>query len=534
MVAMGRSGAMVTHTETELLMHPILRPDVDLPEKIEDDLPKTFHKKMPRQTPVIALTLLVLLAVVLRFGLYAVGPAQDIERTMQHDSTRFVALADNLASTGQFGLTDESPGTQYHTIQTLRVERGEKEPRLSSGLYPETMRTPGYPAFLAAFQRLGLSQHWALWVQILLCAWAVPFAYGLVCHLTDRPLAGLIAASVTLLHPAAVLYSNTLMSEAVFVPLLIIGLFFVIWGRDLKSTKASLSAVMLGGLVLGIAALVKPVAMLIPVALGMWMIATRLRWMSFPIAGVCVLGALLAMGPWMMRNAQVGYAPRLTHVDGLHHFTKTTAFMRMQEQGKTKYPQDWLAELDVMFAELPAQMEPNETVYAAMKRVAVEHITSHPKTYGLLMADSMAKLMTDHSMPVVADVTGTKYQPTGLRDAILGRAALTGDINFMAMALPLMWVGFNAMLTLMMAIGFVRLAIAGRWSALLLLGGLAFYFAFATQAHGMERTRLPMLIVQAAAVGALFAVSKTRTIPKPEKQVDSTKQAAPLETAQAV
>jgi hypothetical protein len=192
------------------------------------------------------------------------------------------------------------------------------------------LRTPGYPAFLAACQA-GFGEHAALGarvVQAVLGAIGVGIVYGLVVSLwrrggeADRRRArtvATVAAALAAVEPYTVGLSALLLSEALFVPLMLLALWglAVLWrprtggesGPDPRGIgPTGLRAVLLAamtGLAIGATILVRPSwAAFVPLALLAWVLFERSR-RAVGLASVVAVAIVATMAPWWIRNEQV-------------------------------------------------------------------------------------------------------------------------------------------------------------------------------------------------------------------------------------
>ncbi len=174
------------------------------------------------------------------------------------------------------------------------------------------LRAPGYPVFLAICQFLGGdSPLVARLVQALLGAACIPLLALLSRHVGDPDHSpqvqsqSYVAAILLSLHPYAVAGSVILLSEAVFVPLMLLGLwgFAVIWnGVDRRRVWQAFGT----GLAAGSAILVRPSWAIYPVILvGFMVLLGRLnRRVILAGSGVCV-GVAAVMAPWWIRNERI-------------------------------------------------------------------------------------------------------------------------------------------------------------------------------------------------------------------------------------
>ena len=446
----------------------------------------------------VALMAILVLAVGLRLALLAVGPAHDIARAYEPDSRRYVTLATNLRSFGTFGRPTEDSGVVHVPLARLRAERGELEAVDSDGLYPEIFRTPGYPLFLALGQASGLGLCGVLVIQALLGAVNVLVVYAVGRRLfgTHRP--ALLAALILAVHPAAIASSASILSETLFTWMVLLGLWLVV------RRPQGLAAAAIGGLVLGLAVLVRPIGILLGLAVAMWMIATHRRRTSILPALCLVIASLAPATCWMARNVRVGFGWQISSVPPINTLFYTVAYMRIAEAGGD-YADDWPATVGGLFDQLRDEIEPNETVFTAMNRLSIATIRAQPGLYAMVTARSVVKFITDHSAGVLMARLGRSYRPTGLRDRLFRGDWPWSDVPDRAgLAAVAAWFLWNVLLAALMMLGVVVLACRRRWSALLLLGGLIVYFILATQATGLERFRIPVLGVQALLVAGVF------------------------------
>lgn len=218
------------------------------------------------------------------------------------------------------------PDSGYYWLLAGKLRRGEPYELLDFGDLPRfALRTPGYPLFLAACQELfGPRVLPARLVQAVLGALCVWWVGRLTRRALPQPadpsstawtvplIAGLLAA----LEPFAVANSALLLSEALFVPLLVLtqwGLA-VLWTRpdeaDPPSSRRRAVVALSTGGGLGLAVLTRPSwALYVPVALGVWVVAVgggrRARWRALWGAVLVVLGLVVVMAPWWVRNASI-------------------------------------------------------------------------------------------------------------------------------------------------------------------------------------------------------------------------------------
>lgn len=169
------------------------------------------------------------------------------------------------------------------------------------GVPHDALRTPGFPLFLAACRLVAGD---ATLPPRLAQAVLGTLAIGLVARLTwlVRPVQRLAigAAWLAALDPFVVGFTPLLLSEAVFLPLLLATLVGL---ATLWRGPASARVALLTGLTAGAAVLVKPsFALFVPAVLTGWL-ACAPRASTARGAALVALGLTLIMAPWWARNA---------------------------------------------------------------------------------------------------------------------------------------------------------------------------------------------------------------------------------------
>jgi Dolichyl-phosphate-mannose-protein mannosyltransferase len=455
-------------------------------------------------------------AIVLRVMLFAVGPFGDSSRAMYPDSYRYVELGETMVSQGAFGRSGPETGVVHEPLHQLRADLDQLEPTFDNGLRPEVMRTPGYPALLGATAWLGLGINGLLLLQCLFSAASVALVYGVGRALLKRPGPALFAAAIVALHPAAIAAPTAVLTETSFTLLILLGL----WSVADRETRG-IGSTTFGGLMIGLSVLVRPVSIMLGPAIALWMVVTDFRIKTFVLATLMVALSLAPGAAWMARNQSVGFGYRLSSIPYINTYFYGNAYMRLTDQGGD-WKQDWPATVDTLMGELRAEqaLNPDAEIFDTMKTLGVGAIRENPALYGRVIKESVTKFFTDHSMGGLYQQLGLTYKPTGLRDKLMNGGLswenFTQTLKNPSGWLALVWVGFNGLLLVGMILGAVMLLVRGHWSALLLLGGVMFYFTFATQTTGLERFRLPVLGIQTLLVASLFAPRLARA-PKAKK-----------------
>ena len=444
-------------------------------------------------------------ALSLRLMLFGIGPLSDSTRAMYPDSYRYVELGENLVGTGSFGLSSVESGVVHEPLFAYRRELGQLEPVGPGGLRPEIMRTPGYPALIGATAWLGMGINGLLLLQCLFGALSVALVYAIGRSLLHRPGPALVAALIVAIHPADIAAPGAVLTETCFTLLILLGL----WSVADRETRG-IGSTSFGGLMIGLSVLVRPVSVMLGPAVALWMVATDRRFKTVVLAVLMVALSLAPGAAWMARNNAIGFGYRLSSIPYINTYFYGNAYMRMTEKGQD-WKNDWPETVNTLMAELRAEqnLHPEADVFDTMKALGVEAIRNNPALYAAVIKESVLKLFTDHSLGGLYQQLGLTYTPSGLRDKLMNggfsRANLTDSLKNPTGWLALIWVAYNALKDIGMILGGVMMLVRGRWAALLLLGGVMFYFVFATQTTGLERFRLPVLGIQALLVVSMFA-----------------------------
>lgn len=217
------------------------------------------------------------------------------------------------------------PDTAIYWLLAGKLVRGEPYEVVDFGALPHfAVRTPGYPLFLAGCQ-------W-LFGERLLPVRLVQALLGTVCvamaaRLTERSVRDtrciarwgvwgtlpMMAAAWTAFDPFVVGNSALVLSEALFLPLLLLAQWglSVLWaaaGEDGPPARVRVGWGLLTGVATGAAVLVRPSwALYIPAALALWVVCEPRcrRWAATRGALLVVLGVVLVMLPWWVRNARI-------------------------------------------------------------------------------------------------------------------------------------------------------------------------------------------------------------------------------------
>lgn len=270
------------------------------------------------------------------------------------------------------------PDTDIYWLLGRAIRQGGPYQVDQWGIPHFALRTPGYPLFLAACQTLFGER--TLPVRLVqaalgaLCVWLVYRLVRAVWPDAHPPGAlgwtpALAAAALVAIEPYTILTSTFLLSEALFLPLLLLGLWTIAsaWDYGKSFTYIHILSAFTTGLTFGAAVLVKPSFALFPPMVGLaWVLTARSR--PALLGAACLgLGVAVAMAPWWVRNAQL-----------YHRFVPTALWA-----GASLYD-GWNPHAhggsDMDFLNAPAlQGLSEEAQDATLRQQALDWARSHPK-----------------------------------------------------------------------------------------------------------------------------------------------------------
>ncbi len=284
-----------------------------------------------------------------------------------------------------------------------------------AGPFSDLVRPPGYPGFVAAnYAVLGSDPLWPI-------LWNVPLAVAvylglraLVRHVGERlhPAVGAVFG----LDLAWLLYSKELVTEPLFTALLLGGLLILL--RGAADGRPLLLAA--SGLVVGLCALVKPIALYLPVVLALylfgWAVRERWGWKAAAARVLVLVGAFgLVVGPWVVRNAVVHGTPTFTSVQTGNLLGGHAAFVWAEVRGLTHVEAKGELEEEVARRAQAAAREemPYAVLQAAQGAVAQEVLTAHPVLYLKAILRGVAVTLLDPGR-LVLNRTWPREDPTAI------------------------------------------------------------------------------------------------------------------------
>lgn len=262
-------------------------------------------------------------------------------------------------------------------------------------LMPISFILPGYPFFLALITSLTGTIWTVPLVQIFLAGISAVLLFRIGALFSCR--AGWIAALLFAFDPAGLYYTNVILTEPLFLLLALIA-----WYVLLSFPHDFLKGLLLGGMFIGIAILVRPAGIiLIP---GAFTFLFAAHWPSLRRIGyACFMfgvGVSLFLGPWIARNYIVFHEWDISPVASLQYYAAHAPIFYAWREGIPE------KEAILLFQRRLRAISPygDEAITPNapyMRRVAFEYIGKHPiefakfhavKTIPLFLSDGIREL----------------------------------------------------------------------------------------------------------------------------------------------
>jgi 4-amino-4-deoxy-L-arabinose transferase-like glycosyltransferase len=231
----------------------------------------------------LAFAALLVLALILRLGYVAATP----NHVPRNDAENYDWLARNVALTGAY-------------------------PWFQNGRKATAFRPPAYPYALAAVYKLGGAQltgadpaRWRLARRAQAVLGTLTAALtGLLAWKLWGARAGLVALALAAVFPPLILVQSSLVSEALYTPLVLLAVLTALRGR---ASPRPLRWALLTGLIAGLSILTRAngPALLVPLALAFWTGRPRLSLAALKAPAALVAVAIVCVLPWTIRNAVV-------------------------------------------------------------------------------------------------------------------------------------------------------------------------------------------------------------------------------------
>jgi 4-amino-4-deoxy-L-arabinose transferase-like glycosyltransferase len=237
------------------------------------------------------------------------------------------------ASVNPGGILPNEDALEYQQLAENLVHSGVFSRAPKAPFHAETIRTPGYPLFLAFIYHLfGVHPHLAIVIQIVLSLATIYCVYRITALLFHER-AGVLAAALMALDPVSIFYSQQLMTETLFAFCLTVSAFFFVKALKVERGYADYAW---GSFFLATATYTRPVSyylgMIIPLFLfSYWLFAGDRKKAVKTFLLVLIIQAI-CVGGWQVRNdMQTGHA-EFSHIQGdLLFYSRAAGIVAMRD-----------------------------------------------------------------------------------------------------------------------------------------------------------------------------------------------------------
>ncbi|MEW6406214.1 MAG: glycosyltransferase family 39 protein [Chloroflexota bacterium] len=438
------------------------------------------------------------LLVVLSFSLavkFAILFQSDSSQWAANDTTSYINSARALLQTGTFSISPENPE-------------------------PQTIRTPGYPIFLAFIYGLvGENQMAVLAAQILFSLGTIAITYWIGTKLWNSKI-GFASALLLALDMNSIGFSLLLLTETLFTFFLCAFLAVVVFLLDLgaplaENRKRHLNAAFLAGLFLSVATHIRPITYyLIPLVLVAWLILgfikkwDRLAWIASWLAFFVPILVLIC--GWQVRNSLQTASPQFSAIESVNMINYRAAMVIAERDGISRDEA-----IHQITEECNLNQNPgwNET----WRRVGIGILLENPQIFIKQYARSLADIFIGPGSETLANLVGMEIKTSSpLGDLV---RLLPGNYAerwiyphpvyfsvFVISMLHMLLIYFGTILWLAQLL-FKRSIVI--WPAVFLFGVAVYLALVSAGPEAYYRFRVPMtpmlVLLAASAMAGLFA-----------------------------
>lgn len=191
---------------------------------------------------------------------------------------------------------------------------------------PDVFRTPGYPVFLAVIYKITGSFFPVAFVQAFLVALTGVIIYKITRSFSVPPLAGYSAALLFAFEPIVFNSSMRLATEILFTFLVACSVF-VLFFRN--GSASSFKTCFWGGVLLGLAVLVRPIGLFLPLFFAVFLFFRKTTLVSILIF---LLGTASVLMPWLIRNHLSAGTWNLSSLPAYNLLAYNTAYFLAQRE----------------------------------------------------------------------------------------------------------------------------------------------------------------------------------------------------------
>jgi 4-amino-4-deoxy-L-arabinose transferase-like glycosyltransferase len=365
----------------------------------------------------------------------------------------------------------------------------------------ETFRTPGWPFFIAIFYAIFGIKPWIVFLAQIFVDLVTIYYVVKVGEVVFSRRVGMIAAAFFAIDPSAIIQTQSLYSDPLFVSFLWASLYFYLRGLKLGDGWSLLIA----GVLLGLTTLVRPTGEYYAIILLLFALLWSFKNRAIKLRYILAYGLAFAItiSPWLYRNYTLYDTAKLSTTQGYALLDWQVALTRAGETHQSR--EAVVAEFMLQAKELGYLEDGNPFMNDAIKqKVAVQYIKTHPQIFVLRWISGIKNTYINLSTTDIAEKLGFKH--INVQGNING-VGLTKFANqtmselvsnfFTEKSLPQIVSGFIVLALLlvnytMFLLGVNVLIKQGQWAILALFGVSIIYFTVIVGPIGVARYKLPI------------------------------------------
>lgn len=445
---------------------------------------------MPRQ-----LLILLSVSLLLKLVVFFISSAEQ-SRFLTGDSWGYHNPARAILNIGSFAISPEHPDV------------------------PESIRTPGYPLFIAVvYAVFGESFQAVVVVQIILSLITVVISYHMGRSLFGEN-AGFLAAIVLCLDVVTFSMTFFVLTETLFTLVFTLSLLSgvrilrrvteveAVSSRTVGARRSELMWSLMLGFSFALSILIRPVAYyLVPVLIVFFLVVGMkrklgVRWITQTALAI-LLPALLLVGGWQVRNARVIGSASLTQIEGVDAlYYRAAAVVSLRDGVTLDEARMSLGGLSMTDAWNEVRNQPHRLLGDSWRAQALEVLIRHPLLTMRMMLNGIINMCLGPGDGQLTGLLGWRPDKDGpLGDLV---RISTGDfIEKWVAGRPMETMffihalGYIVFLWLFFAVGMVRLLRTGKelWIHLFLLGVVVYFVLVSAGPHSYHRFRMPLMPV---------------------------------------
>lgn len=387
------------------------------------------------------------------------------------DANGYHKIALNLINTGTF--TGNSP-TYFIDFLTM-----------------DSVRTPGYPVFLAFIYLIfGVSPNFVIILQIALNLVSIYLVYKIATNLFSNKKIALFSAFVFSLDIYTLFFNYEILTETLFVSVILLSTYLFIKSRN----KSGFTNLFLSGILLGISALIRPIAILLLIIFVMAIFFHKKYFIGvkFKKTVVFTFAFLFIVSLWFFRNYQeynrFGFSTISS--SNLYMFNALITESNSTEKS-TKQIEDKFRD-NVINAGVSKQNNPFDNAQV-IKTLGKEYVKANKVLFAKQHVQGMVNMYVSlghrqmlKQLGFVSSEGGKRYAPSSF--SRLWNNSTSQE--FIIVAWLILFLTFCYVFTFY---GIFSMLKAKEYFPLFIIFGLIFYFTLLTGIAGSPRLRIPVV-----------------------------------------